>query len=108
MQVIFAMLVLVVAALAFLVFLVLPPLRRHALKAVAAVFGFAAGSVGSMFASLVIYGLSGLKAETLPVSAQVTMAILWNCVFWGGGVVCAWIAVLAVGWVQARLLAGGR
>ena len=103
MQVIFATLVLVVAGLVFLVFLTVPPLRRHALKAVAAVFGFAAGSVGMMFLFAAAYGLSGRSAGTLPVWAVgVPAAILGNIAFYGGGIVGAWLAVRAAGWVRLR------
>ena len=109
MQVFFVIAVLALAGLAFLVFLVVPRLRRHALKAVAAVFGFAAGSLGSAFVCLAAYGLSGLSEGTLPAwVVGVPGAILWNVVFYGGGVVGAWLAVRAVGWVQARLLAADR
>lgn len=104
MQVIFATLVLALAGLAFLVFLAVPRLRRHALKAVAAVFGFAAGSVGSMVVALVAYGLSGFREDTLPAWAVgVPGAIMVNAVFYGGGIVGAWLAVRAAGLVQTRL-----
>jgi len=107
--VIFAALVFALAGFVFLVFLAAPRLRRHALKAVAAVFGFAAGSVGSMFLSLVAYGLSGFTEDTLPAWAVgVPGAILWNTAFYGGGIVGAWLAVRAAGWAQARVLRGGR
>ena len=86
MQVIFAALVLALAGFVFLVFLAVPRLRRHALKAVAAVFGFAAGSVGSMFLATVAYGLSGFTEDRLPAWAVgVFSVILWNSVGYGGG-----------------------
>lgn len=107
MQVIFAVLVLAVAGSVFLVFLAVPRLRRHAIKAVAAVFGFAAGSVGSMALYAVAYGL--FRADTLPAWAiGVPGAILGNMAFYGGGIIGAWLAVRSAGWAQARLLGDGR
>lgn len=107
MQVIFATLVLAVAGCVFLVFLAVPRLRRHALRAVAAVFGFAAGSVGSMGVFAIAYGL--FKKNTLPAWAVgVPGAILGNMAFYGGGIVGAWLAVRAAGWAQAHLPRGGR
>jgi hypothetical protein len=38
----------------------------------------------------------------------VILAILWNMVFYGGGIVGAWLAVRAAGWAQARLLTAVR
>ena len=108
MQVIFATLVLVLAGLVFLVFLAVPQLRRHALKAVAAVFGFAAGSMGMMFLFAAAYGLSGRSAGTLPAWAVgMPGAILGNIAFYGGGIVGAWLAIRAAGCVQARLQGSG-
>jgi hypothetical protein len=104
--VIFAALVLAVAGCVFLVFLAVPRLRRHALKAVAAVFGFAAGSVGSMFFFALAYGL--FREGTLPAWAVgVPGAILGNIAFYGGGIIGAWLAVWAAGWAQSRLLGEG-
>jgi hypothetical protein len=106
-QVIFATLVLAVAGSVFLVFLAVPRLRRHAPKAVAAILGFAAGSVGSMGLFAVAYGL--FREGTLPAWAVgVPGAILGNMAFYGGGIVGAWLAVRAAGWAQARFLGGGR
>lgn len=103
MQVIFAITVLAAAACVFLLFLAVPILRRHALKAVAAVFGFAAGSVGSMGLFALAYGL--FKEDTLPAWATgVPGAILANIAFYGGGIVGAWIAVRAAGWAREYLL----
>lgn len=105
MQVIFATLVLAVAGCVFLVFLAVPRLRRHALKAVAAVFGFAAGSVGSMGLFALAYGL--FREDTLPAWATgVPGAILGNVAFYGGGFVGAWVAVRVAGWAQAHLPRG--
>jgi hypothetical protein len=105
MQVIFAALVFALAGFVFLVFIAVPRLRRHALKAVAAAFGFAAGFVGSMFLFTVAYGLSGFTEDTLPAWP---VGVFWNTAGYGGGIVGAWLAVRAAGWAQARLLRGGR
>src|SRR6185503_14154002 len=107
MQVIFATLVLALAGCVFLVFLTVPRLRRHALRAVAAVFGFAAGSIGSMGLYALAYGF--FREDTLPAWAiGVPGAILGNVAFYGGGIVGAWLAVRAVGWAQGYLLRGDR
>jgi len=107
MQVIFAALVLAAAACVFLVFLAVPRLRRHAIKAVAAVFGFAAGSVGSMGFFALAYGL--FREDTLPAWATgVPGAILGNVAFYGGGIVGAWLAVRAASWAQGYLLRDKR
>ena len=104
MQVIFAYTVLFVAGFVCLVFLAVPRLRRHALKAVGAVFGFCAGSVGSMFVAVAAYGLSGYTEDTLPAwVVGVPGAILANAIFWGGGIAGAWLAFRAIGWVQAQV-----
>jgi hypothetical protein len=104
MQVIFAALVFMMAGFVFLVFLIVPKLRRHALEAVAAVFGFAAGSVGSIFAGLVLCALTGSTEDTLSAWAGVPAAILVNAVFYGGGILGAWLAALATAWLQAKIL----
>jgi hypothetical protein len=104
MQVIFAALVFMMAGFVFLVFLIVPKLRRHALEAVAAVFGFAAGSMGSVFAGLVFCALSGYTEDTLWVWTGVPAAILVNAVFYGGGILGAWFAVRATAWLQAKIL----
>jgi len=107
MQVIFASMVLAAAAFVFLVFLAVPRLRRHAIKAVAAVFGFAAGSIGSMGLFALAYGL--FREDTLPAWATgVPGATLGNVAFYGGGIVGAWLAVRAASWAQGYLLRDKR
>ena len=105
MPVIFAALVYALAGFVFLVFLAVPRLRRHALKAAAAVFGFAAGGVGSMFLFAAGYGLLGITEDAHPAwSVGLPIAIVGNLAFYGGGIVCAWLAVRVAGWVQGRFM----